>query len=378
MGERPRVFTFTGSNPLRRWPAPQFARKHFWKNLDMIVASSFRMSTSALEADYVLPCAAYSEKHGVKYAQSYVPYLMVCEKASEPLGEAKPEFEIFGRLSERIADRARARGVSEVRGPNGNIVDLTDTYRRWSKDGHYHPDRVEDALDELLKASSITGGVGRDEAFKVGAVRIRNPGPFEPLHQTASDYDENDTYWPHRWFVEDKIAWPTFTGRQQFYIDHDWYMEAGEAFPVHKDPPGARSRLPLRLTGGHTRWSIHAIWRDHDLMLRLQRGEPVCFISPADAKPRGIEDGDMVRILNATGGFEVQAKVAASAQPGLVIVYHAWEPYQFPRHEGQQEPVAAPWKALHLAGDYGQLHYRMYYGAPSHAPRGSPIEVVKI
>ena len=28
----------------------------------------------------------------------------------------------------------------------------------------------------------------------------------------------------------------------------------------------------------------------------------------------------------------------------------------------QQEPVAAPWKALHLAGGYGQIHYRMSWG----------------
>jgi hypothetical protein len=61
-----------------------------------------------------------------------------------------------------------------------------------------------------------------------------------------------------------------------------------------------------------------------------------------------------------------------------VIVYHAWEPYQFPGWKGQQDPVESPWKAIHLAGDYGQLHYRMYYGAPSHGPRGTPIELERI
>jgi nitrate reductase alpha subunit len=50
-------------------------------------------------------------------------------------------------------------------------------------------------------------------------------------------------------------------GRQQFLIDHPWYVEAGEALPVHKEPPKAGGDFPIRLTGGHTRWSIHALSR---------------------------------------------------------------------------------------------------------------------
>jgi DMSO reductase family type II enzyme molybdopterin subunit len=46
-GRRPRAFLFTGSNPLRRWPAPQLARDHLWPKLDLVVAVNFRMSTSA-------------------------------------------------------------------------------------------------------------------------------------------------------------------------------------------------------------------------------------------------------------------------------------------------------------------------------------------
>ena len=174
------------------------------------------------------------------------------------------------------------------------------------------------------------------------------------------------------------MAWPTLTGRQQFYLDHPWYLEAGESLPVHKDPPGARSRYPLRINGGHTRWSIHAIWRDHELMLRLERGEPVCFLSPSDCEPRGIHDGDGVRVFNDAGAFEANAKVAPGVQPGEVIIYHAWEPYQFKNWKGQQEPVEAPWKAIHLAGGYGHIHYRMFYSSPSHAPRGAPVEVERL
>ncbi len=233
-------------------------------------------------------------------------------------------------------------------------------------------------MDDILRASPSIGRISAEDALRLGAVPIQGTARPTPIYATYSDFDPKDTYWPHRWFVEKKVAWPTLTGRQQFYLDHEWYLEAGENLPVHKDPPGARSRFPLRINGGHTRWSIHAIWRDHDLMLRLQRGEPACFLSPADCAPRGIRDGNRVRVYNDAGSFEALAKVAPGVQPGEVIIYHAWEPYQFRNWKGQQEPVEAPWKAIHLAGGYGQIHYRMFYGSPSHAPRGAPVEVERV
>jgi len=377
----PRALIFTGSNPLRRWPASQNALKHLWPKLKLIVSVNFRMSTTGMHADYVLPAAGYYEKHGIKYAQTYTPHIVLSDEAVKPLGESKSEWVIFGMLAERIAMRAKDRDVGDVRGFKDEPLDLTKAYEVYTSNHHYDPHDPADPvrmIDDILEASPSVGGVRAEEGLAMGAIPLVGPARPTPIYQSSSDYDPTDTYWPHRWMIEDKMAWPTLTGRQQFYIDHDWYMEAGESLPVHKDPPGARSRFPLRINGGHTRWSIHAIWRDHELMLRLQRGEPVCFMSPDDCGPRAIADGDHARVYNDTGAFESMVKVSASVQPGEVIIYHAWEPYQFKGWKGQQEPVEAPWKAIHLAGDYGHIHYRMFYGSPGHAPRGSGVEVERV
>ena len=101
-------------------------------------------------------------------------------------------------------------------------------------------------------------------------------------------------------------------------------------------------------------------------------------MNPAETVTRNIKDGDMVRVFNDNGTFECMVKVSAMTAPGEIIVYHAWEPYQFKKWQGNQEPVEAPWKALHLAGGYAQLHWRVYYGGPNHGPRGAPIQVEKI
>ena len=39
--------------------------------------------------------------------------------------------------------------------------------------------------------------------------------------------------------VERRAPWRTLTGRQQFYLDHPWFLDFGEALPVYK--PQARS-----------------------------------------------------------------------------------------------------------------------------------------
>jgi DMSO reductase family type II enzyme molybdopterin subunit len=375
---RPRALIFTGSNPLRRWPAPQYAKQHLFQKLDTIVSVNFRMSTTTMYADYVLPTAGYYEQHGIKYGQSYVSYLILSDQAAKPRGEAKPNWEIFGLLAERIAQRARERRIGLVRGFNDAPLDLAKTYDEYTAHGHYDPHDPRDpikVIDDILRNSPSVGGISGEEAVRQGAVKIVGPARPSPIYQTCSDYDPKDTHWPHRWFIEQKVPWPTLTGRQQFYLDHEWYLEAGEALPVHKDPPLARSKYPLRINGGHTRWSIHAIWRDHRLMLRLQRGEPVCYVSPIDCGARGIADGDRIRVYNDAGEFQAIAKVSPSVQPGEVIIYHAWEPFQFKNWQGQQDPVEAPWKAIHLAGGYGHIHYRMFYGSPGHSPRGAPVEM---
>jgi anaerobic selenocysteine-containing dehydrogenase len=378
-GTDPKVFIFTGANPLRRWPAPQFAKQKLWPKLDMIVDVNFKAGTSGLNADLILPTSGYYERDSLKYSQAYVPYLILCEKAVEPLGESKPEWEIFGLLARAIEERAKQRGVSEVRDSVGGTTDLSTLYYEWSHRGKFHESDPLAPLEQILRETRVTGGKGLEDARKTGMLPIveASGGPAS-LYAVGTDSQPGRTLYPHARFVEGKEVWPTYSGRQQFLIEHPWYEEMGEALPVHKDPPKAGGDYPLRLTGGHTRWSIHATWRDSRLMLRLQRGEPAIFMAARDAQERGIDDDDRVRVFNDVGEFVARAKVTAAVQPGQVVIYHAWEPYQFEGWKGQQEPVPAPWKALHLAGGYGQIHYRPIYSAPGHHPRAQTVDVRRV
>ena len=39
------------------------------------------------------------------------------------------------------------------------------------------------------------------------------------------------------WQTEKKEPYPTSPVIAQYYIDHEWFLEAGEEFPTHKDAP---------------------------------------------------------------------------------------------------------------------------------------------
>ncbi len=125
---------------------------------------------------------------------------------------------------------------------------------------------------------------------------------------------------------------------------------------MHKDSPKIGGDYPLMLVGAHTRWSIHAAWRDQPHLLRLGgRGEPTVWINTEDATTRGIKDNDRVRVFNDINGFETLAKIVPSLRPGQVIIYHAWEPYQYKNHKSYGTLTPSPLNPLSVAGGYTHL-----------------------
>jgi DMSO reductase family type II enzyme molybdopterin subunit len=362
----PRVLVTSGVNPLRRWPAPDVVRRVLWPKLRTIATIDFRLSTTATQADLFLPAAGYYEKRGIKYAMALLPYLVVGDQAVAPLGESRDEWHVMMELARHVQQRARARGLE---GPAARLHDL------FSEDGRLDESSDVELLDRILRGSKATGGLGWEEARRAGAIALHSAGGWGTTSGVGSEIEPGGTLTPSRIHVEGKHAWPTLTGRQQFYLDHAWFAEADETLPRWKPLPRPGGDHPILLSGGHTRWSIHAIWRAHPELLRLQRGEPVLWMSDRDADARAIGDGDRVRVRNDHGAFRIQAKPTAALPPGMALVYHAWEPYQFPGRRGNMEVVSSPYKPLHLAGGYGQLRYRIFFAGPVHIPRSIPVEI---
>jgi dimethylsulfide dehydrogenase subunit alpha/complex iron-sulfur molybdoenzyme family reductase subunit alpha len=153
-----------------------------------------------------------------------------------------------------------------------------------------------------------------------------------------------------------KRPYPTLSGRQTFYIDQEVFLRLGCPVPTARESLHP-SKFPLRFYSPHTRWGIHSTWRSNKYMLRLQRGVPHVYLSPVDAKKRGIRDGDRVRIWNDVGEFHAMAKLHPSSRPGAIMMEHAWEPHQFQGRKGMDAPVAGLVSPLELAGGWGHLNF---------------------
>jgi anaerobic selenocysteine-containing dehydrogenase len=208
---------------------------------------------------------------------------------------------------------------------------------------------------------------------------------FDPIGMAlATDIKPDEPIVPLTWHIgPKKIPYPTKTRRIQFYIDHDWFVEAGEALPVHKDNPKMGGDYPLLMTSGHQRWSVHSIWITDDVLARTHQGRPTMFMNPDDARERGIGDGDLVRVYNDFDEFKVHVKLTSTARSqegpraGQVIIYHAWEPYQFEGWKSYDAAIPGMIKWLDLAAGYGQLNYYRWNWCTQPVDRAVSVEVEK-
>ena len=371
----PSIIISIFGNVLRHARNYPLLRERLFDPARLVVDVNFRMSETGRHADILLPAASWYEKLGLKYIVSMVPYITLGDAAVSPRGESKPEWEIFSLLSRKVAAHARQRGPGEVKSWRGDVRDLRLLDQAFSSDGKFGPKDQEAALEFILSTSTATSGIELADLRREGAMRIRSLGPEGGTAGIYSDYTEDEPIAPFRDFVEKKRPYPTLTGRQQFYIDHDWFLELGEALPVHKEPPAAGGNYPLVLTAGHARWSIHSQWRDDQLLLRLQRGEPLVYLSPRDCAVRGIGDHDRVRVRNDLGSFIARVKLTETIRPGQAHIYHAWEPYQFFGGRSHQALAPSPLKTTQLVGDYGQLHWGYGHYEPNQVDRDTRVEI---
>jgi complex iron-sulfur molybdoenzyme family reductase subunit alpha len=366
---RPRSLIVWRANYLNQAKGNEAILKSLWKDLDLIVDINFRMDTTALYSDVVLPASSYYEKTDLNSTDCH-SFIHPFSKALDPLFESKTDWDIFKALAQKVEERAKARGMTEFDDKDlGWKRDFSKLYADWSANGELETD--EQACDFILSHSAETKGMTYRDLQD-------HPKRFVATDPEAwnSDVEEGRAYTPFTHQVEKKRPWRTLTGRQQFYIDHDWFLELGEQLPVHKDPQD-NPKYPLYWNTPHGRWSIHSTWRDNRYLLRLQRGLPIVYIHPDDAQARGIKDNDWVKVFNTEGHAIVKAKLLPGEKQGRLTMYHGWEKYLGFQEGGWQSLTYIKIKPTQLIGGYGHLNFRLNYWGPTGNNRDIKVEVAK-
>ena len=123
-------------------------------------------------------------------------------------------------------------------------------------------------------------------------------------------------------------AYKTATGRFEFYTES--MVDYDEEVPCYTPPleasdPELSAKYPLMHITYHDRMNVHSQHCDCPSLASVQT-EPWLHINPADAAPRGIEHGDMLRIWNDRGEVKMRAFVTEGIVPGVTATQAGWTP----------------------------------------------------
>ena len=479
--------------------------------LDLLTSLDFRMTSTTLFSDIVLPAATWYEKHDLSSTDMH-PYVHAFSPAISPQWESKTDFEAFHRIARGFSWLAEKHlGVRQdivamplqhdtadaTAQPGGRVLDwkagecepipgrtmprilvverdypavgdkmaalgpMVERVGLTTKGVTVHPDAEVDylrsvngavvsgtaagrpslardthACEAVLALSGTTNGRLATEGFRalerrtgttLADLAAESEGKRITFADTQSrpvpvitspEWSGSETggrrYSPFTINTERAKPWHTLTGRQHFYLDHDWMSELGEQMPIFRPPldmtalfgepnighrgepnighcgepnighcgePGVgtnagldgRRSITVRYLTPHSKWSIHSSYQDNLHMLTLSRGGQTIWMSDVDAAKIGIGDNEWVEATNRNGVVVARAIVSHRMPEGTVFMYHAQDrAVDVPRIEktGKRGGIHNALtrlmiKPTHLIGGYAQQSFAMNYHGPT-------------
>jgi anaerobic selenocysteine-containing dehydrogenase len=248
------------------------------EDLFTVVLEHFQTDTADW-ADIVLPATTQLEHWDVHLSYGH-HYVTLNKPSIAPLGESKPNTEIFRQLAQRMR--------------------LDD------------PSLGDDDLAVIRQALASTSeklqGVTFEELQERGWMRLNVPTPYLP-------------------FANGEFLTPS--GKCEFYSDRLKEMGLDPVptyIPPYESPERDAplvARYPLTLISSPAHQFLNTTFVNVDSLRRAVK-EPECIIHPADAERRGIGAGMRVAVHNDRGAFTALARVEASIREGVVWAPSIW------------------------------------------------------
>ncbi|MFJ3718511.1 nitrate reductase subunit alpha [Streptomyces sp. NPDC090057] len=451
--------------------------------LDLLLTLDFRMTSTTVFSDVVLPAATWYEKHDLSSTDTH-PFVHAFNPAIAPPWQTRTDWDAFNTLA-RAFSRLAARHLGvrkdviaapllhdtpdELATPHGRVRDwragecdpvpgrtmprlvtverdygavaakmtaigpLLDSLGATTKGVTFEVERELDylrhkngtvrggvadgrpalardvhACETILALSGTTNGRLATQGFHTlearTGVRLADlaaehegkqvtfadtqaaPVPVITSPEWSGSEAGGRRYSPFTVNTERGKPWHTLTGRQHFYLDHDWMAALGEQLPVYRPPLNMHALfgeprlgetgelgVTVRYLTPHNKWSIHSEYQDNLFMLSLSRGGPTVWMSTRDAEKIGVRDNDWIEAVNRNGVVAARAVVSHRMPEGTVYMHHAQDRLiDVPRTEttGRRGGIHNSLTRLlvkpsHLIGGYAQLSYAFNYLGPT-------------
>jgi anaerobic selenocysteine-containing dehydrogenase len=252
-------------------------------------------------ADIVLPATTFFEHKDLQKAYGHY-YVQVSNQAIAPLGECRPNVELFRALAERMGfeDACFRETVNEM-------IDLA----LGSDDPWF-----EGITRERLEVGQVRMNFGGQDSDQDAAdLRLSRPGQRSGPTQTQ----------PFLPFAQGGFRTPS--GKAELYSEA---VKALGLDPVADFTPPTESRngkqpgaLPLELLARKSDNFLNSTF-SNVASVREMEESGLLEISSPDALARGIADGDRVRVFNHRGDILLKARVDGKVQPGVVSASLNW------------------------------------------------------
>ena len=247
-------------------------------DLFTVVLEHFQTDTADW-ADIVLPATTQLEHWDIHFAYGH-HYVTLNRPAIDPVGEAKPNSEIFRRLAARMG--------------------MTDAVMQ--------DDDVSLIRQALASQSPKLEGVTLDGLLEHGWMRLNLPTPYLP-------------------YAEGGFATPS--GKCELHSERIAAL-GFDPLPTYIPPyesierdPALVARYPLTLISSPAHTFLNTTFVNIP-SLRRQTKEPEVLLHPADAERRAIAAGAMVTVRNDRGAFLAIARVEPTIREGVVWAPSIW------------------------------------------------------
>jgi anaerobic selenocysteine-containing dehydrogenase len=241
-------------------------------------------------ADIVLPATTFFEHKDLQKAYGHY-FLQVSDQAIEPLGECRANVEVFRALAERMGfkDACFSESIDEM---------------------------IDGALDS---SNPWLEGIDRKRLENERQVRLNFSG-----HLPAAS-GQSETTGPFLPFARGNFRTPS--GKAELYSEA---IKAQGLDPVAEFVAPAESRnggqgkaFPLELLARKADNFLNSSFSNLPSIQEMEETN-LLEMASADARSRGIANGETVRVYNHRGEIFLKARVDGAVQPGVVSARLNW------------------------------------------------------